>query len=135
MKNMKLLLAFTVTAMLFFSSSFATTITRKGGGGNTIVSCAVFQAGFGAPYYAFGLSASDVTKTTPLTAPTIVYFADEASVRFNGILGTNLVDISTNPSAPTSFSKVVTVGSSAPYIVQVNAWRIGYDIYFSVIRS
>lgn len=134
MKNMKLFLALTVTAMLFFSASFASSITRKGGGGDVVVKCAVFQSGFGAPYYAFALNASDVTVTTPLSTPTIVYFADQASDRFNGLSGTNLVDISTNPSAPTVYSKLVTAGTTTPYFVTVSAWRIGYDIYFSVTR-
>lgn len=118
-------------ALTTFSTSFATDITRKAGG-TSVVKCAVFQAGFSAPYYAFAQSSVDVTRTTPLTAPTIVYFADEASDRFNGLLGTNLVDISTDPAAPNVFSKVVN--TPTPHIVQVSAWRVGYNIFFSVVN-
>lgn len=125
MKKMKLFLALMVASLLMFGTSFASNITKKAGGTTETVKCAVFQAGYASPYYSFGFNATDVTQVAVTPAPTIVYFADAANQRFNGSLGTDLVNISTNSASPTIFSK-----SYSGYIIQIKAWRVGYDILF-----
>lgn len=125
MKTMKLFFALTIASLLIVSTSFASNITKKAGGTTETVKCAVFQTGYSAPYYGFGFSATDVTQVAATPAPTIVYFADAANQRFNGVLGTDLVNISTNSASPTIFSK-----SYSGYIIQIKTWRVGYDIFF-----